>query len=80
MIPFANTWPYETMGQDIYVQECPFCQAANVLLKLKKEELPEIRDGRKKLLVFPCCHNKMTVVDTDNDYLLSDRPIRNGKM
>lgn len=76
MIPFAHTWPYETIAQDVYVHECPFCSRANVLLPLKKRVLPTIGGGRKHLLVFPCCHNKITLVDTDNDYLLADRPLR----
>jgi hypothetical protein len=62
--------------KDIYVAECPFCHSDNVLLPLKPQELQSIHEGKKKLLVFPCCHNKMTLIDTDQDYLLSDRPIR----
>ncbi len=76
MIPFENAWPYETVMGDIYVHECPFCGKANVLLPLRPKELKSIREGRKKLLVFPCCHNKITLVDNDSDYLLADRPVR----
>jgi hypothetical protein len=76
MIPFANTWPYETMMKDIYVVECPFCQSQNIILPLKPSELQEIHEGKKKLLVFPCCYNKVTVIDTDVDYLLTDTPLR----
>lgn len=76
MIPFANTWPYEIIMKDIYVAECPFCQASNVLLPLKVKELQTIHEGKKKLLVFPCCYNKVTLIDTDKDYLLSDSVIR----
>lgn len=76
MIPFANTWPYEIIMKDIYVHECPFCRSANVLLPLKPAELKLIHEGCKKLLVFPCCFNKVTLLDTDRDYLLADRPIR----
>jgi hypothetical protein len=47
MIPFENTWPYENMMGDLYVAECPFCDAENVLLLLKPSELPLIRDGKK---------------------------------
>ncbi|MEC0232086.1 hypothetical protein [Paenibacillus alba] len=77
MIPFANTWPYDIVMKDIYVAECPFCHSPNVLLPLKIHELTSIREGKKKLLVFPCCHNKLTLVDTDRDYLLADTAIRN---
>jgi hypothetical protein len=76
MIPFANTWPYETIRKDLYVDRCPFCSAERVLLPLKPEDLPSIRDGRKHLLVFPCCHGSVRVVDADRDYLLTDRKLR----
>jgi hypothetical protein len=76
MIPFQNTWPYETMGDDIYVTECPFCSTANVILPLRKPELSEIHDGKKKLLVFPCCKSSVKLVDTDSDYLLANRRLR----
>jgi len=46
------------------------------MLKLKKHDLQAIRDGRKKTVVFPCCHEKITVLDADADYLLTDRPLR----
>ncbi|MBH5317482.1 hypothetical protein I6N90_06590 [Paenibacillus sp. GSMTC-2017] len=75
MIPFQNAWPYETVMGDLYVSTCPFCDAENVLLPLKPKELPEIHDGKKRLLVFPCCHNKITLIDADQDYLLSDGPL-----
>jgi len=76
MIPFANTWPYEKMMQDLYVSHCPFCSAENVLLPFKLNDLHEIRSGVKKWLIFPCCHARIKVVDADADYLLSDRKIR----
>ncbi|MGO4532011.1 hypothetical protein AB4Z30_23270 [Paenibacillus sp. 2TAF8] len=76
MIPFENSWPYDVIMGDIYVQQCPYCSANNVLLPLKPKELIRIREGKKKLLVFPCCNSSMTVIDTDNDYLLSSRPVR----
>jgi hypothetical protein len=76
VIPFANTWPYETIRNDIYVQECPFCGSPNVLLPIKTKDLNGIREGKKKLLVFPCCHHKVTVVDADRDYFLTDQPLR----
>jgi len=75
MVPFERTWPYETLGFDVYVLECPFCSRPNVLLPLKKEGLKELREGKKKLLVFPCCYNRLKLVDADGDYLLADRAI-----
>lgn len=76
MIPFENTLPYETIGKDIYMAECPFCGTPNILLKLRTPELASIREGRKRLLVFPCCSERLTLVDADGDYLLADRAIR----
>lgn len=75
MIPFRNTWPYELIRNDIYVSRCPFCSAEHVLLPIKKEDLETIRGGRKRLLVFPCCHGKLTILDADGDYLLADQPL-----
>ncbi|WP_054958222.1 hypothetical protein [Paenibacillus dakarensis] len=76
MIPFSNTLPYDTLSGDIYVQDCPFCGSSNVLLPMKPEELVSVREGKKKLLIFPCCHNKVTVLDSDADYLLTDQKLR----
>jgi hypothetical protein len=79
MIPFECTWPYELIQQDVYLHECPFCGAPNVLLPLKRGHIPEISRGVKRLLVFPCCHNKITLVDADADYLLANEPLRNRR-
>lgn len=79
MIPFEKAWPYERIMGDLYVSTCPFCSADNVLLPLKPAELPDIQDGKKKLLVFPCCHNKVVVIDADQDYLLTDSFLRHSK-
>lgn len=76
MIPFENTWPYEHIMGDLYVSYCPFCEAENVLLPLKPNELPDIQDGKKRLLIFPCCHSSVTVIDADRDYLLTNRLLR----
>jgi hypothetical protein len=61
---------------DLYVHQCPFCASGNVLLPLKPGELKTIQAGKKRLLVFPCCHHKVTVLDADRDYLLTDQPLR----
>ncbi|RJX41880.1 hypothetical protein D3P09_06860 [Paenibacillus pinisoli] len=76
MIPFQNAWPYERVMGDLYVSSCPFCDTDNVLLPLKPSELPDIQDGKKRLMVFPCCRNKVTIIDADQDYLLTDGPLR----
>lgn len=76
MIPFSHTWPYDIILGDMYVQYCPFCNKENVLLPMKPKELQTVRDGKKKLLVFPCCNVSLAVIDTDGDYLLFDRAVR----
>ncbi|MDQ1912004.1 hypothetical protein RAC89_16595 [Paenibacillus sp. GD4] len=79
MIPFSHTWPYETIGEDIYVQACPFCDSSNVMLPLQKKDLADIQSGVKRLLVFPCCRNRLRIVDADRDYLLASKPLRQGQ-
>lgn len=76
MIPFNKALPYDVIMGDIYVPDCPFCGSTNVLLTMKPEELPTIQGGKKKLLVFPCCRHKLTLLDCDDDYLLTDTVIR----
>ncbi|AWB45907.1 hypothetical protein DCC85_18060 [Paenibacillus sp. CAA11] len=76
MIPFNRALPYDLVMGDIYVSECPFCGKENVLVPMKPNELESVRDGKKKLLVFPCCHHKLTVLDSDEDYLLTDTIVR----
>lgn len=76
MIPFERAWPYDIIMKDVYVSSCPFCRKDNVLLPLRPKELDHIRSGAKKLLVFPCCHSRVTVVDADQDYLLTDTTLR----
>jgi hypothetical protein len=76
MIPFEKSWPYDIIMGDLYAPSCPFCNADNVLLPVRPAELQDIRDGMKRLLVFPCCYNKVTIVDADRDYLLTDHVLR----
>ncbi|QHW33207.1 hypothetical protein GZH47_22080 [Paenibacillus rhizovicinus] len=76
MIPFERTLPYDIIMKDVYVPSCPFCSKDNVLLPLRPRELSDIHTGKKRLLVFPCCHNRVTVVDVDQDYLLTDTVLR----
>jgi hypothetical protein len=79
MIPFQHTWPYEIIQQDIYFNECPLCGESNVMLPFKKKDLPDITRGVKRLLVLPCCRNRLTIVDADRDYLLANQPLRNRR-
>lgn len=76
MIPFEQTWPYERVGKDFYVSQCPFCNAEHVLLALKQSEVKNIQTGMKKLLVFPCCYGKVKVIDMDDDYILAEEKLR----
>ncbi|GGD76773.1 hypothetical protein [Paenibacillus nasutitermitis] len=76
MIPFDRTWPYDLLMKDLYVPSCPFCGADNVLLPMRPKELADVRSGKKRLLVFPCCNGRVTVVDADQDYLLTDTKLR----
>ncbi|GBF10673.1 hypothetical protein TEPIDINF_002717 [Tepidibacillus infernus] len=76
MVPFKNTWPYEIIGEDLYFHLCPFCAKENVLLPLKIKDLKKIQSGIKKLLVLPCCHHSLTILEVDTDYLLTDKELR----
>lgn len=76
MIPFEQTWPYDKVGNDYFVHECPFCHAGHVLLNLKHSDVKAIQTGTKKLLVFPCCFEKIKVIDMDDDYLLAQEKLR----
>lgn len=76
MIPFSHSWPYDIIAGDLYVQACPFCGSENIMLPMKPKELISVREGKKKLLVFPCCSARPTVVDSDADYLLFQQPVR----
>ncbi|WP_410772056.1 hypothetical protein [Fontibacillus sp. BL9] len=76
MIPFEKTLPYDIIMGDVYVQECPFCGRNNVLLPIKPRDITNAHEGIKKLLVFPCCGNKVTILDSDADYLLTDTKLR----
>ncbi|WP_027092190.1 hypothetical protein [Cohnella thermotolerans] len=76
MIPFRNSLPYDIQMNDVYATECPFCGQAHVRLPLKPGEVAELRGGsRKRAVVFPCCHERLQLVDADADYLLADRPL-----
>lgn len=78
MIPLSHTWPYDLIGDDVYVQSCPFCEARNILLPFRRKDLEEIQSGVKRMLVLPCCRSRLRIVDADRDYLLTDKPLRQG--
>ncbi|MEK4512655.1 hypothetical protein [Paenibacillus sp. FSL K6-2524] len=76
MIPFNKSLPYDIILGDVFAQKCPFCGIDNVLLPMKPSEVKSVQEGKKKLLVFPCCRNKLIILDSDNDYLLTNTIIR----
>lgn len=75
MIPFERAWPYDIEMKDVFAN-CPFCGKERQLLPLKPRDVKAVSEGRKKLLVFPCCHGTVTLVDADDDYLLTDIVVR----
>ncbi|GAE30312.1 hypothetical protein [Halalkalibacter hemicellulosilyticus] len=78
MIPFTHTWPYEMMMGDIYFQSCPFCHEEQVRTNMKKAEFQRAHEGIKTRLIMPCCHGVMTILEADDDYFWTDKPLRKG--
>jgi len=76
MYEFSHSWPYEWIMDDLYVDECPFCKERSVLISLKKENIQLAKEGFKTHTVMPCCHEKLVIVNMDDDYLWSDRALR----
>ncbi|MFC7372360.1 hypothetical protein ACFQPF_11810 [Fictibacillus iocasae] len=79
MLTFENTWPYEKMMDDIYLQECPFCQKTNVLTSFSEDSLELAKEGIKQLLIMPCCHGKLTILRADDDYFWTDEKLRESR-
>ncbi len=73
---FHYTWPYERVMGDNYIEVCPFCRAESILVPMKKEAIENAYEGFKTHVVMPCCHEKLTIVQMDDDYIWSDRPLR----
>ncbi|MCQ4088535.1 hypothetical protein [Saccharibacillus sp. JS10] len=76
MIPFEKALPYDQVMGDLTVPKCPFCGAENVLLPIRPAEIKDIQTGKKRLTVFPCCHGRLTVLDCDDDYLMTDTVVK----
>ncbi|QOY38568.2 hypothetical protein AWH56_010995 [Anaerobacillus isosaccharinicus] len=76
MIPFQNTWPYERSGKDIYIHECPYCHEENVLTNMKKYDLERAMEHIKTYLIMPCCLEKMTILEADEDYFWTNERLR----
>ncbi|GAK08557.1 MULTISPECIES: hypothetical protein [Geomicrobium] len=68
LLPFENTWPYEKVGEDVYLHECPDCGDSNVLTFLKTEQLQDAFDNVKTQLIMPCCNYRITILQADEDY------------
>ncbi|MED1563446.1 hypothetical protein AJ85_18470 [Alkalihalobacillus alcalophilus ATCC 27647 = CGMCC 1.3604] len=76
VIPFVNTWPYEKQMKDIYFHTCPFCEEEHVLTNLKARDLERAKESIKTILIMPCCHEKMTILEADDDYFWTDQRLR----
>ncbi|MGG1574191.1 hypothetical protein [Fictibacillus sp. NRS-1165] len=76
MLTFENSWPYDKMMDDIYINECPFCGKSNVLTTFSEEKLNSAKEGIKQLLVMPCCHSKLTILNADDDYFWTEEKLR----
>ncbi|MGY4689081.1 hypothetical protein [Salibacterium sp. K-3] len=75
-IPFDHSWPYEKMGEDIYIEECPYCHSSNVLTYMKEKHLQQAKESVKTRLVMPCCHGRMMIVEADDDYFWTTEKLR----
>lgn len=76
MIPFENTWTYERSGKDIYIHKCPYCNSDNVLTNMKKADLEQAKESIKTYLIMPCCLEKMTIIEADDDYFWTTEKLR----
>ncbi|MGO4888937.1 hypothetical protein ACJ2A9_14370 [Anaerobacillus sp. MEB173] len=76
MIPFENTWPYERVVNDIYIDQCPYCEQESILTPMKKSDLERAKEGIKTILIMPCCHHRMTILEADDDYFWTDEKLR----
>lgn len=76
MSSFRNTWPYERMMKDIYIQTCPYCSKENILTNLKEEDLQHAMEGFRTYLIMPCCNSKMTILKADEDYFWTTEQLR----
>ena len=76
VLPFGHSWPYERLMGDIYFHTCPFCGADNVLTNMKKRDLENAKEGIKTIVIAPCCHGKMTVLEADDDYFWTEEKLR----
>ncbi|MFD2617915.1 hypothetical protein [Terrilactibacillus laevilacticus] len=73
---FSHTWPYEKIKDDYYFTECPFCHTENVYLHLSKAAANQAAEGIKTHVIMPCCHEKIVIVEMDQDYIWSDQALR----
>ncbi|WEG13782.1 hypothetical protein PU629_05290 [Pullulanibacillus sp. KACC 23026] len=73
---FSCSWPYDWMQGDLFFQDCPFCDESSVLVVTEAEKMKLAREGFKTHVVMPCCHEKLTILQIDDDYVWADRPLR----
>lgn len=77
MSDFSHSWPYDLMQGDLFFHECPFCHETSVLVPTNKEKMDLAKEGFKTHAVMPCCHEKLTILSIDDDYIWADRVLRN---
>ncbi|MFA9560050.1 hypothetical protein ACERII_22300 [Evansella sp. AB-rgal1] len=75
-IPFDHSWPYEKQMGDIYLSECPYCKAHNVLTHMNEEMLDRAKDKVKTRLNIPCCLRTMIILEADEDYFWTNEKLR----
>ncbi|GEL07791.1 hypothetical protein [Salisediminibacterium halotolerans] len=75
-IPFSHTWPYDIQIGDIYVPSCPFCGEDQVRTNLSAEGLARAKEGIKANVHMPCCLETITVLEADDDYFWTSKPLR----
>lgn len=76
IISFNYTWPYERQYDDFYFLACPFCEKENILLNLKVADFNLALEGIKTNIVLPCCHERLTIIEADQDYFWTNRCLR----
>jgi hypothetical protein len=77
VIPLRNSLPYDVVMNEVYAQQCPFCEQDHIHLPLKPADVKSMYGGARKItLIFPCCHGSLRIIDADADYLLANRAIR----
>jgi hypothetical protein len=76
MSVFSHSWPVDWLHGDLFFHECPFCGSSYILVPVDQEKMQLAKEGYKTHVVMPCCHEKLTILSLDEDYIWADRPLR----